>query len=135
MPEGVTVSPEMTSEWRGLYAGAQAPERLGEHFDILSLLRPPCGFIVAHAAGKPAGVAVVGRVGDDVAVDCVLTHPAVRRSGAATAVMYAAEAWASAERATRLLLTVAQSNDPARALYAKLGYEPLTSYHFRIKAP
>jgi len=133
MPENVTVAPEMTGDWKGLYTAAQDAERLPEHFDILSLIQPPAGFIVAHVAGKPAAVALVGRTGDDVAIDCVLTHPDIRRSGAATAVMHAAEAWAAAQGATRLLLMVGEANSAARTLYGKLGYEQLTSYYFRIK--
>jgi GNAT superfamily N-acetyltransferase len=112
VPDNVTITPEMSDAWKDLYTDAQDADRLPEHFDILSLIEQPAGFIVAHADGKPAGVALAGRTGDDVAIDCVLTHPAIRRSGAATAVMHAAEAWAAEQGAARLLLMVGEANAP-----------------------
>ncbi len=78
-------------------------------------------------------MALVSRVGDDVAVDCVLTSPESRRSGVAVAVMTAAEAWAALRGGTRLLLSVVDDNASAAALYEKLGYRKLGAYHYRFR--
>ena len=96
---------------------------------------PPCrGFLVCRRDGAPAGVALAGRFGDDVAVDCVVTMPTFRRTGVARSLMLAAEAWAAGVGGRRMLLSVVDDNEPAVALYRGLGYRRFASYHYRSAA-
>jgi len=64
-------------------------------------------------------------------VECVATHPAHRRKGAAQIVMNALEAWSIQQGATIAALQVVKSNAPARALYTARGYAEAGRYHYR----
>lgn len=132
-PANVTFSADPSTAWLGLYLPAQPPKKEAELAGIVAKLPPRRSFIVARIGGEPAGVGLASRVGADVAVDCVMTSEAFRRSGAATAVMRGAEAWAFGEGARRLVLSVIDDNRPAVTLYRKLGYRPLCAYHYRVK--
>lgn len=127
----LTVDP--TREWLDVYVPEQRPPKATEVPSILARLTVPHRFIVARKDGFAIAVALAGRVGNDVAVDCVQTASSKVRSGGATAVMQAAETWAAGEGARRLVLYVIADNYPARALYDKLGYRQLSTYHYRVK--
>jgi GNAT superfamily N-acetyltransferase len=132
-PADVRVAHDAPEDWIALYGAAQPPEKAAEFPRILALLPSAHGFVVCRRDGSAEAVALVGRLGTDVAVDCVMTRPESRLSGAATAVMMAAEAWASGEGARRLLLSVVDDNAPAVPLYRKLGYCKLAAYHYRFR--
>ncbi len=133
MPADVSVTAEAPGDWLDLYCAEQPPEKAMELRHILPKLPPRHGFILCRRNGAPAGVALVSRVGEDAAIDCVLTERTVRRSGVARAMMQAAEAWAAGAGARRLLLSVVDDNAGAVALYGGLGYARLAGYHYRIR--
>lgn len=64
-----------------------------------------------------------GRKGVLVIVS-VYVSPALRGSGLASDLMGAVESWGSGWKAPAASLWVAETNDRARAFYARLGYEP-----------
>ena len=65
----------------------------------------------------------LGRVAaDEAELILIATDPRHRRQGQATECMEAFEARAKALGATRAFLEVAESNAPARTLYARCGY-------------
>jgi GNAT superfamily N-acetyltransferase len=134
LPADVFVSRDVPDDWTALYGSEQTPQKGVEFPRVLNLLPSRHGFIVCRRKGRADAVALVSRAGSDVAVDCVLTRPDARRSGAARAVMHGAEAWAAAEGATRLLLSVVDENAAAMPLYLQLGYRKFASYHYRYKA-
>ena len=59
--------------------------------------------------------------------------PAERKRGSGEQIMRMAAHWALGQAATRLLLAVTAENLAARALYTKLGMEPVAQYHYRQK--
>ena len=132
MPADVSVTAETTADWLALYNADLPPERMAELADILANLPAERGFILCRRNGSPAGVALVSRVGEDAAVDCVLTAPAFRRTGVARSLMTGAEAWAAERGVRRLLLSVLDENVGAVALYSSLGYRRLAAYHYRV---
>ena len=132
MPPEVSVSADAPADWLTFYRCSQPPEKAAELPLILAKLPERRGFILCRRNGFAAGVALVSRVGDDAAVDCVLTLPAFRRSGVARLLMRAAEAWAAAEGVGRMLLSVVDDNLGAVALYRGLGYAKLAGYHYRV---
>jgi len=134
MPADASVAFNAPEEWVSLYAGEQSPERAAEFPRILELLPGDTGFVVCRRNGRAAGVALVGRRGTNVAIDCVVTRPEARRSGVARSVMTAAEAWAATRGASRLLLSVVNDNAAALPLYLQLGYRKFAAYHYRYKA-
>lgn len=80
---------------------------------------------------KPAGTAFVG-IHDGVAmVHAVEVLPHQRKQGVAQWMMRAAAFWAQQEGATHLSVICVTENKPANALYTKLGFTPVGTYHYR----
>jgi len=52
-------------------------------------------------------------------------HPEHRRTGLVSALLDAVRSWARDDGATRLLLWVTQTNDPAATLYRRAGFTPI----------
>ncbi len=80
------------------------------------------GFLAAGAA--PLGVILCRVAADEVEVLTVGVVPAARRHGVGEALITAALAVARARGAARAFLEVAVDNDPAIALYDRLGFRP-----------
>ncbi len=70
----------------------------------------------------PIGFLHLRTAGDEAEVVMIATHPSAQRRGIATALIE--DAAASLDGRT-LFLEVAVSNDAARALYARFGFEPV----------
>lgn len=134
VPTEVSVTAEPLAEWLDLYVAEQPAEKKAELPLIRAKLPIPHGFILCKRSGVAAGVALVARVGDDAAIDCVLTRPEFRRCGVGRAIMLAAEAWATRHGVRRLVLSVVDDNAGALALYRSLGYRRLSAYHYRVAA-
>ena len=86
----------------------------------------------------PAPLAAVARgvrVEDWLVVTAVTVDDRYRRGGLATAVMAALGRWGRARGARSCLLQVASSNDPAIALYRRLGFIEHHRYHYRLGTP
>jgi [ribosomal protein S18]-alanine N-acetyltransferase len=69
-----------------------------------------------------AGFTLARLVGDDAELLTLCVLPGFRRRGAAAALLDAAMRRARERAARRLFLEVAETNDPARALYASRGF-------------
>ena len=130
----VSVTPDASRDWLDAYLGEQPAEKAAELPRILLKLPQRRGFIACRRDDRPAGVALVGRVGDAAAVDCVLTLPRFRRAGVARSIMQTAEAWAAGGGVQRLVLSVVDDNNAAITLYRSLGYRRLSGYHYRTAA-
>jgi GNAT superfamily N-acetyltransferase len=86
---------------------------------------------------EPAPLAAVARgvrVGEWLVVTAVTVDERYRRNGLATAVMSALGEWAGERGARCCLLQVASSNEPALALYERLGFTEHHRYHYRLGA-
>ncbi|PHP27437.1 GNAT family N-acetyltransferase [Limimaricola cinnabarinus] len=79
----------------------------------------------------PGGCAFVACHGEIAMLHALEVSPAARRRGAGRAVMAMAAGWAHAQGCAWLALAVTRANAPARALYARLGYEEIGAYHYR----
>jgi GNAT superfamily N-acetyltransferase len=73
-------------------------------------------------------------VDDWLCVTAVTVDERYRRRGLATAVMAALGEWARDRGAHSCLLQVVESNAPALALYARLGFTEHHRYHYRLGA-
>lgn len=131
IPADVTISGEPTRGWRDLYFREQPAIRARECAGILSRVPHPRAFVTAYRDGVPAAVGLGVMTGSTVAVDCVQSAREHLRRGAAQAVMRGLDAWAGQQGAARLALAVVAANAPARALYDKLAYRPVSGYHYR----
>lgn len=85
-------------------------------------LRPGHIFLAACEDGETVGYAGLCHVCDEGYISNVATAPGYRRRGAAAALLLGLEERARALGLAFLTLEVRESNLPARALYAKLGY-------------
>nr|WP_256500364.1 GNAT family N-acetyltransferase [Limimaricola litoreus] len=79
----------------------------------------------------PGGCAFVARHGEIAMLHALEVTPAARRRGTGRALMAMAAGWAHEQDCAWLALAVTRANAPARALYAKLGYEETAAYHYR----
>ncbi|MGE0742972.1 MAG: ribosomal protein S18-alanine N-acetyltransferase [Hyphomonadaceae bacterium] len=86
-------------------------------FALLSRAQAAQGFVMAWAAAGDAEILTVAVV------------PEARRRGVGAALVTAAEVSALVRGAASMHLEVAETNDAARALYAKLGYEEAGRRH------
>lgn len=82
--------------------------------------------VVVHKPdGRISGYIIYWKVGDDVQVNNIAVHPDLRRLGLAEALMRHVIDRVRREGAVFMTLEVRESNTAARALYDKLGFEPM----------
>ncbi len=107
-------------------AGGVGPARL----DVMERAQTKTG-ILARWNEKPGGVAFAA-VQDGVAmVHAVEVLPHQRKQGVAQWMMRAAAFWGVKQGATHISVLCVTENKPANALYTKLGFTPVGTYHYR----
>jgi GNAT superfamily N-acetyltransferase len=92
-------------------------------------------FAAVRIDPEPAPLAAVARgvvVEGWLCVTAVTVDERYRRQGLATAVMAGLGGWARTAGGHSCLLQVAASNDPALALYERLGFTEHHRYHYRL---
>lgn len=101
---------------------------------LFARIGPRSALATATLDGRVAGVGfgVVER--GWLGVYGMATLPHARRRGVATAVIGALSAWARDHGADHAYLQVEEHNQPARALYDRLGFHPSHTYHYRTPA-
>lgn len=82
---------------------------------------------------KPGGVAFVGLHEGIAMVHALVVLPHQRRQGLAQWLMRAAALWAQGEGASHMAVLCVADNGPANALYERLGFRRVGSYHYRRK--
>ena len=118
--------------WLSVYLAGITPSRRGLAPMILARVPQPRAFLLLRDQGQPTATAL-GVVAEGVAVaECVATLSSRRRIGAASRIMQALEAWGARQGATMAALQAVAANAPAQALYAKLAYRCVGSYHYRV---
>lgn len=90
--------------------------------DFTALLAMPGTFALVAGGDAPVGFVLVRIAADEAEILTLGTATAARRHGVARALVAGAAAAARASGAVRLFLEVAETNGPARALYAAAGF-------------
>jgi ribosomal protein S18 acetylase RimI-like enzyme len=131
----ITLAETYDETWFAAYCraeevGVQAAE--GRR-NILGRIGPRVGYALLRIEGQPAGMGLAVMERGWVGIFSMATEPEFRRRGIATAVLRTLADWGAANGAQRLYLQVMENNDPAQALYGKLGFETLYHYHYRQK--
>lgn len=122
------------------FAGADASELLAalhaRAFDkpwsaaeIAKLLDNQAVFALVAREDEPAGFIMAWTAGGDGEILTVAVVPEARRKGFGAALVNAAGAAALLRGGASMHLEVAETNEAARALYAKLGYEEAGRRH------
>lgn len=91
--------------------------------------------ILGRAEDRAAGVAFLAVSGDVAMAHAVLVSPTARRQGLAQWIMRKGAFFAAEHGANRLALAVALENQPALALYQKLGFTQVAAYDYWSPAP
>lgn len=121
-----------SEDWLSVYLAGITPSRRDLAPLILARVPAPRAFFLLGESGQPAATAL-GVVAEGVVIaECVMTRGDRRRGGAASRVMRALEAWGAQNGATLAALQAVAANAPAQGLYAKLAYERVGSYHYRV---
>jgi N-acetylglutamate synthase len=135
----VAVGVGVDEYWVADYASAfgddeSQRDRLRAYGHMLRHLGPAVATAVLPVDEKPAavGLGVLERCW--VGVYAMGTRPEARRRGAATSVLHALAGWAHERGAPRMYLQVEATNDGARQLYTRAGFEMEYRYHYRTSA-
>ena len=117
----------MEEIWTG---GGIGPDRLA----IMDRCTVPKLHLMSRAAERPAGTAFWAVDGDVAMIHAIEVLPEQRRQGAAVLLIELAARLAVEHGATWLALAVTEANEPACALYEKLGMQVAGRYHYRLAA-
>jgi N-acetylglutamate synthase len=132
------ISPHLTllptEQWLGAYSsltGMPATAR-ALHGAILRGIPLPCAYAVIGPPEAPlaCGLAVLEQ--DLVGLFDVVAHPDARRAGHGKAVVTSLLGWAFDQGARHAYLQMVADNEPARGLYARLGFQRLYRYWYRM---
>ncbi len=129
----VDLEADPSAAWAGLAwpDDAQAPE---VRRATVERIGAPRVCATARLDGEPAGAALGVAEGDFAGVFAFHTRSPLRRRGVAGSLLGALARWALERGASSLYLQVEEKNAPARALWARSGFEPLYRYHYRTRA-
>lgn len=128
----VTVLPAFNEPWMAAYkAGAD----LDAHTETMrrgtfTRIGPQAGFVQIDVEGQPAAVGVGIAERGWLGVFSMVTLPAFRRQGAATAVLHALAGWGRDLGANNMYLQIMENNPNAQALYQKVGFKTLYQYYY-----
>ncbi|NRG17177.1 N-acetyltransferase [Rhizobiales bacterium] len=137
--DGVNIQPEPLGNWLAAFAEIggtrpqavtpEAVDRLGRA--LARVAGVVVAFIAREEAGKPVGTAIATVDRDLVGIYDVAVAPVARRRGLGARLVHSCLD-AGARRDCRYSwLQVTAENEPARHLYAKLGFREFYSYHYR----
>jgi GNAT superfamily N-acetyltransferase len=111
--------------WLQLWAGSRGFDDFAAARELLEL--GDAAF--ARVPGAAVGRGVVHR--EWLGITSMVTVPEARRRGHARAIVSALGRWARERGCSHALLQVESTNEPARALYASIGFVPHHAYCYR----
>ena len=121
-----------TDAWSDVYLQGLSEDRRAIAMTMVTRVPAPRAFFAARLEGRIIASGLSVADGAFASVQCMATLPAARRSGAATAVLAAIEAYARDQGARRLYLQTERDNAAAIALYERIGFRIAARYHTRV---
>ncbi|KAB2492853.1 GNAT family N-acetyltransferase [Priestia endophytica] len=109
-----------------------SPERFKAYTHIFSSITPPKNFIRIVENGETLGVGSIVVENGWGCISNIVVASSHRRKGIAKELVCYLSDWAYKKGACNIYLQVIQTNIPALHLYEKLGFEPLSSHHYRM---
>ena len=132
VPGDIEVADQAGDDWLSVYLAGITPSRRASAPPILARVPQPSAFLLRRQAGMPISVALAVVHAGVLIAECVATLAPYRRQGASEHIMRALEAWGVAEGANLVALQAVTANVPAQSLYAKLDYQRVGGYHYRV---
>lgn len=111
-------------------SGSRSLEDAAERLEIVHRIVLPHTLAVLRADDETVACGMGVRDGDWTGVFIMRTRPEHRRKGYAARTLASIAAWGRAQGASRIFLQVEDDNAPARALYARAGFEDAYPYRF-----
>ncbi|QHW34290.1 GNAT family N-acetyltransferase [Paenibacillus rhizovicinus] len=134
---GIAVECEdrLTYSWLDLMCGFNGIPSCqeGSAARIMHAITMKTGYFTLHAHGIPAACGLAVIEGDYVGLYDIVTASSFRNQGIGERLILHMLQWAGKNGASRSYLQVVQNNAPANRLYAKLKYEELYPYWYRVK--
>ena len=127
------IFPTPTDEWLSTYQASEGYDSasIKVRKEIMMRTPTPKAFVLCEVENIPAGVALAVSDGDWVGIFGLVTHKDYRRRGVATTINRAIGEWAKSEGAKYAYLQAEVLNDPALALYSKIGFKTEYEYWYR----
>lgn len=120
-------------DWLTLLSG----DDVGARQEVEPILTAPAGAVFVSCRRPDTGELMgIGRgvaIGEWAGANNMVTAPAARRRGVATAVMGALTQWSSGIGVSRMFLRVHADSEPAIALYDSLGFTKHHDYVYRAQ--
>lgn len=134
MPQAVEVTSNATDEWLDGFASANGvrPADQAIHHAMVRSIAWPCGFATLRHRGESIGFALAVLERGAVGFYDVVVAPTHRGQGHGRVLMRALTAWGKGQGAAVAYLQVREQNEGARRLYARLGFEDVYRYHYRM---
>jgi ribosomal protein S18 acetylase RimI-like enzyme len=132
-PADVVIKNDPTAEWLAVYLEAITESRRVVNQQILRCIPDPRAFFAVRHGGHVISTAL-GVVDGGLAVaECVATCESARGQRGADIAMRALMAWAASLGAHTVGLQVVAENQPALALYRRLGFATVGENRFWVK--
>lgn len=128
----VLIEATASQDWSEGFAQANSLSALARpaHERILDAITMPAAFATLTVGGQAIAYGLAVAENGMVGLFDIVVAPAARRSGAATRLVTALLSWGQAQGASSAYLQVHVANQPATALYRKLGFTPQYQYHY-----
>ncbi len=129
----VAIADDPSAEWLDVYMTAITESRRAVNRQILRRVPDPRAFFSVHRGGRVISTALCVLDGGLAVAECVATREDARGQRGADAAMRALMAWAASLGAHTVGLQVVANNQPAIALYRRLGFAPVCTNRFWVK--
>jgi ribosomal protein S18 acetylase RimI-like enzyme len=132
-PVDVAIADDAPAEWLDVYMSAITESRRAVNRQILRRVPDPRAFFSVRRGGRVISTALCVVDGGHAVVECVATREDARGQRGADAAMRALMAWAASLGAHTIGLQVVDQNQPALALYRRLGFEVACTNRFWVR--
>jgi GNAT superfamily N-acetyltransferase len=129
----VTVTDDPVAEWLDVYLEAITDSRRVVNQRILRRIPDPRAFFAVRRGPRVISTALGVADGGHAVAECVATRADQRGQGGAGLAMRALMVWAASLGAHTVGLQVVADNQPAIALYRRLGFEVVGTNRFWVK--